>query len=144
MCELVDREEFYSVLNQSVSLVPMVVSLFIMGDFNAQLQVDGPVLFSPNKEDNANSELLMDFMHAYDLVPANTLFQKRRTLVSFYGPNKRRVLLDYILVRKKWCKSVRDCDSICPLSVASDHKVVAAKVRWRLHNNQNVKSRWML
>ena len=119
----------------------MAVILFIMGDFNAQLQVDGTVCFSPNVTDNDNSELLVDFVREHDLVPANTLFQKRRSLVSFYGPNKRRVLLDYILVRKKWCKSVRDCNCMCPLSVASDHKVIAAKVMWRLKNNQNVKGR---
>ena len=134
-------EEFYSALSDSVSGLAAAVILFILGDFNAMLPVSGDVLFSPNIHDNRNTNMLVDFLLSHDLVPVNTLFQKRRSLVSFYGPNNRRVLLDYILVRKKWCKSVRDCNSKCPASVASDHKVVMAKVKWRLKNNTNVKSR---
>ena len=134
-------EEFYNVLSESVSIIPAATILFIMGDFNAMLQVDGSVLFSPNKTENSNSELLVDFLRTHSLVPANTLFQKRRSQVSFYGPKGRHVLLDYILVRTKWCGSVRDCDSMCPAAVASDHKVVAAKIKWRLKNNKNAKSR---
>ena len=104
-------EEFYSYLSGSVSELAAAVILFILGDFNAMLQVSGDVLFSPNTSDNRNTNLLVDFILSHDLVPANTLFQKNRTFVSFYGPKNRRVLLDYILVRKKWCKSVYDCDS---------------------------------
>ena len=36
---------------------------------------------------------------------------------------------------------MRGCNSICPAAVASDHKIVAAKVMWRLKNNKNVKGR---
>ena len=61
--------------------------------------------------------------------------------VSFYGPQKRKVLLDYILVREKWCKSVSDCDVKCVPSIASDHNLIRAKVRWVLKNNKMVKGR---
>ena len=86
-------EQFYSDLSGSVSELETAVILFILGDFNAVIQVSGDVLFSPNTSDNRNTNLLLEFILSHDLVPANTLYQKNRTLVSFYGPKNRRVLL---------------------------------------------------
>ena len=97
------------------------------------------VLFSPNKKENQNSSLLIDFIQSHDLIAANTLFQKKSQF-SFYGPRNRKVLLDYILVRKKWCKSVTDCEIKCIHTVASDHNLIKAKVKWVLKSNKKKKS----
>jgi len=124
----------------TVRLIPIATILFISGDFNAMLQSgDGPVLFSPNTTENQNAYLLIDFINSHDLVPANTLFRKNLQY-SFYGPNHRKVLLDYILIRKKWWKSVSNCDIRCVASVASDHNLLKARVKWKLKNNKKLKS----
>ena len=140
-------EDFYTVLSSSVTTIPAAVILFILGDTNAMLQRGDPsVMFSSNTSENRNSDLLIDFIQSHDLIAANTLFRKK-SQVSFYGPNNRKVLLDYILVRKKWCKSVSDCEIRCVSSVASDHNLIKAKVKWVLKNNKMVnsdKSRKML
>ena len=51
------------------------------------------------------------FLSRSDFKPVNTLFRKCRSkLISFYGPNKRRATLDYILMSPKWIKSsASDC-----------------------------------
>jgi hypothetical protein len=133
-------EEFYNVLSSSVSTIPMATILFIMGDTNAMLLKEGSVLFTPNDSSNRNTEMLVDFIQLHGLIAANTLFQKK-SQVSFYGPKRRRVLLDYILVRKKWCKSVSNCDVKCVPSVASDHNLIMATIKWVLKNNKKGKSR---
>ena len=73
-------------LSGSVSELAAAVILFILGDFNAMLQVSGDVLFSPNNSDNRNSNMLIDFVLSHKLVQVNKLFRKSRSLVSFYGP----------------------------------------------------------
>ena len=139
--ELEVVEDFYSALSSSVTTIPAAIILFILGDTNAMLQrEDASVVFSPNTTENRNSSLLIDFIQSHDLIAANTLFCKK-SQISFYGPNKRKVLLDYILVRKKWCKSVSDCEVRCVSTVASDHNLVKAKIKWVLKNNKSVKSR---
>ena len=111
-----------------------------MGDTNAMLIKDNSNPYSPNKSTNPNTNLLIDFMQCQDLIAANTLFRKKSQF-SFYGPNNRKVLLDYILVRRKWAKSVTNCDIRCVLSVASDHNLVKARIKWTLKNNKQVKPR---
>ena len=137
--ELEVVEDFYSVLSSSVETIPISVILFILGDFNAMLLRGdtSSAMFSPNTVDNQNASLLIDFIQSNGLIAANTLFRKK-SRCSFYGPKGRRVLLDYILVRKKWCKSVSDCDIKCVTTVASDHNLIKAKVKWVLKSNKRV------
>ena len=56
-----------------------------MGDFNAMLQSEGSDLYSPNKSENRNSRLLLDFIECKNLVQLRHYLEK--SLVSFYGPN---------------------------------------------------------
>ena len=128
-------EKFYSDLSGSVTALSLSTLVFIMGDFNAMLVAKKSVLFSSNKLENQNSSLLSDFIETHDLVAVNTIFRKHN-MVSFYGPKKRKALLDYILVRKKWCKSVSNCDVKLVAAVASDHNLVRADVKWVLKNNK--------
>ena len=102
------------------------------------MQCFSEVMFSSNPSENRNSDLLINFIQSHDLIAANTLFRKK-SQVRFNGLNNRKVLLDYILVRKKWCKSVSDCEIRCVSSVASDHNLIKAKVKWVLKNNKMVK-----
>ena len=135
--ELEVVEDFYSALSGSVEIIPAAIILFILGDFNAMLQKgEASVRFSPNVAENQNSSLLVDFIQSNGLVAANTLFCKKSQF-SFYGPKGRKVLLDYVLIRKKWCKSVSDCEIRCVSTVASDHNLKKVKVKWVLKNYKN-------
>ena len=107
-----------------------------MGDFNATILPSETAPFSPNSKENRNSPLFEEFLSRVNLKPVNTLFRKPRSkLISFYGPNKRKVTLDYILLSPKWIKSAIDFTTLSPLSVASDHKLLKLKFKWRLKNN---------
>ena len=108
-----------------------------MGDFNGAILLPSPAApFSANIMENRNAPLFEEFLSRSDFKPVNTLFRKCRSkLISFYGPNKRRVTVDYILMRPKWIKSASDCTACSPLSVSSDHSLLKLKFKWRLKNN---------
>ena len=70
-------EKFYNILETSVNTLSAAVLLFIMGDFNAMLQSEGSVLYSPNISENRNSSFLLDFIQTHNLNVVNTLFKKK-------------------------------------------------------------------
>ena len=45
-------------------------------------------------------------------------------------------MLNYIVVRQKWCKSVSNCEINLATTMASDHNLVKADVNWVLKNNK--------
>ena len=111
--------QFYSDLTSSLDTIPPAWLTIVMGDFNATILPSETAPFSVNSSENKNGHLFEEFLSQANLKPVNTLFRKHRSkLISFYGPNKRKVTLDYILLRPKWIKSAIDCEALAPLSVA--------------------------
>ncbi|KAJ8403068.1 hypothetical protein AAFF_G00359840 [Aldrovandia affinis] len=104
------------------------------GDFNARLgPEDAPFTYHTNT--NRNGEHLAALLTEHELLAANTLFRKRmgkRWTFQDRATSMRRQL-DYILVRKKWRKSILNAESYSTFdSVGSDHRVVAARLRLSL------------
>ena len=69
-------------------------------------------------------------MEEYQLLAANSQFQKKKgKLWTCISPYKRKHQIDYIIVRKKWRKSIRNCEAYNTfISLGSDHRIVVAKV----------------
>ncbi|KAJ8389331.1 hypothetical protein AAFF_G00120390 [Aldrovandia affinis] len=104
------------------------------GDFNARLgPEDAPFTYHTNT--NRNGEHLAALLTERRLLAANTLFRKRmgkRWTFQDRATSMRRQL-DYILVRRKWRKSILNAESYSTFdSVGSDHRVVAARLRLSL------------
>ena len=111
--------QFYSDLSSSLDPIPPAWLTVVMGDFNATILPSESAPFSPNCKENRNSPLLEEFLARANFRPVNTMFRKHRSkLISFYGPNKRKVTLDYILLSPKWIMSAIDCTTLSPLSVS--------------------------
>ena len=126
----VDIAQFYEELSHSLDPIPPAWLTIIMGDFNAAILPSPAAPFSANIKENRNAPLFEEFLSRSDFKPVNTLFRKCRSkLISFYGPNKRRATLDYILMRPKWIKSASDCSACSPLSVSSDHNLLKLKFK---------------
>ena len=127
-------ENFYEELSEVVQQIPAHNVVFICGDFNAQLGSDR-VHHSYHQQSNRNGEYLFDFMERFGLVASNTLFQKpSRKLWTCHYPNGSKGQVDYILVRRKWVKSVTNVETYTTTfhTLQSDHKGVTAKVKLRL------------
>ncbi|KAJ8385190.1 hypothetical protein AAFF_G00191620 [Aldrovandia affinis] len=127
-------ERFYDDLRTAIHHVPAHNFLIILGDFNARLgPEDAPFTYHTNT--NRNGEHLTALLTEHELLAANTLFRKRmgkRWTFQDRATSMRRQL-DYILVRRKWRKSILNAESYSTFdSVGSDHRVVAARLRLSL------------
>ena len=105
-------ERFYDDLRNALEDVPAHNFLAVMGDFNARLgPEDAP--FTLHKATNRNGKYLADLLVEFDLVAANTQFQKRPgklwTFKDRATDSTRQ--LDYILIRKKWRNSIHNSEA---------------------------------
>ena len=90
--------------------------------------------FTFHESTNRNGYHLLDFINEFNLIIANTHFQKpRRKLWTFQYPNSSKAQLDYILVRRKWVNSVQNVEAYNTFNtVGSDHRVITARVQLSL------------
>ena len=127
--EEAETDRFYSDLKSVVQNIPAHNFVTLAGDFNAQVGSED-VRFSFNSATNRNGEKLLDFAEEFQLSLASTNFMKPlNKLWTYESPKEDRTQIDYIIVRKKWSNSVRDCQSYSSFStVRSDHRVVSATI----------------
>ena len=70
------------------------------------------VQYTYNTSKNNNGSRLIEMMEKYQLVAANSQFKKKRgKLWTWMSPHMTKHQLDYILVRKKWRKNIRNCEA---------------------------------
>ena len=135
---LEDVEYFYSQLSSLLRQTPKHNLLLVGGDFNAHTGITANNKFAYHKDCNRNGELLNDFVIENGLVCLNTKFQKKNgKLWTFTHPTGSKSQIDYILVNKKWKNSVTNCEAYNSMeTVYSDHRIVSAKIRLSLRQNQ--------
>lgn len=135
--------QFYNTLRSTLEHVPAHNFLLVPGHFNAVLGTDD-AKFTFHTETNRNGEHLVDLMEESNLYPANTKFMKSNNqLWTFEYPNGSRAQLDFILVRKKWRNSIKDCRAYSSFSsVGSDHRIISATVKlsFRVSKKNNCRS----
>jgi|TARA_B110001454_G_scaffold215734_1_gene237708 exonuclease III len=142
-------DHFYSDLKSVTENIPAHNFVTVAGDFNAKLgPEDVKFTFSPTSstdkpppKTNRNGEKLLDYAEEFDLTISNTNFMKPpKKLWTFEAPNNNQYQLDYILVRKKWSNSIRDCQAYNTFAtVGSDHRIVSATVCLSLRVSKRAK-----
>jgi exonuclease III len=135
--------EFYDLLSEHLEAVPQRDTLLILGDFNAVLRRCVRAPFASFAE-NANTDAFEKLIDQHDLISLNTTFRKPLSrLATFVGCKRRRrnatgpnatrrfAQLDHILIRsRERCRAV-NCDSITPIVLRSDHKLLFCDLRLR-------------
>ncbi|KAL5270988.1 hypothetical protein ACHWQZ_G001587 [Mnemiopsis leidyi] len=124
-----EKDNFYRSLSSTINKVPPHNMLAVCGDFNAKL--DNMSRFSHHQETNDNGERLLDLCDEHKLVITNTRFQKGLSkLWTYEDPKKQRHQIDFILWRKKWINSVKNCQAYNSMqTVGSDHRIVSCFVQ---------------
>ena len=129
-CEYEDeviKNTYYEQHRTTIEQVPSHNCLIILSDMNARM---GPedVQYTYNISTNNNGSRLIEMMEEYQLLAANSQFRKKRgKLWTWMSPHMTKHQLDYILVRKKWTKSIRNCEAYNTfISLRSDHRIVVA------------------
>ena len=133
--------QFYALLSQTISSVPIHDKLLLLGDFNARVGRDQqlwPKVIGNNGVGNANSNgmLLLGLCAEQELVITNTLFRLRnRDKTTWRHPRSGHWhLLDYVITRQRdrqevmVTKALRTADDCW-----SDHRPVFSllRLRWR-------------
>ncbi|XP_063686094.1 uncharacterized protein LOC134819873 [Bolinopsis microptera] len=141
-------EKFHTDLRCAVSQIPAHNFLEVIGDFNAHLSKRDENDFGWyfHERTNRNGELLRDTALECNLEITNTRFRKKRgkmwTHLSDGTLNKSQ--LDFILVRKKWRKSVKNTEVYSFFStLGTDHRLVLSKIKLSLRRAKKLpKKTW--
>ena len=131
-----DAKEFLEFIAGHVEALPLRNTVLVLGDLNAVMRRSLSAPFVSSRE-NANIECLLDFTTRLDFVSVNTCFHKPPIrLATFIGFKRRRrncsgknatrrlAQLDHILIRRRERQRVTNCDTIQPLLISSDRKVL--------------------
>ena len=132
-----DIEEFYEDLEKACKHVASTDIMVVMGDMNAKIgkgRVDRYVGEFGLGERNDRGDRLLEFCVEKDLFVANTHFQQpARRLYTWKSPGDvHRNQIDYIMVRKRFSNSVKDCRTYQGADINSDHSLLVSKMNFRL------------
>jgi exonuclease III len=132
--DLCDIKDFYNTLRNTLQDVPAHNFLAVIGDFNARI---GRAIAQHafHQDTNRSGHHLVDVLNEFGLIPANALFQKRLGKRWTFKDRASEELrqLDYILVRRKWRKSIHNAEAYNTFStLGSDHRPVIARIRLSL------------
>ena len=132
-----DIEEFYEDLEKACKHVASTDVMVVMGDMNAKIgkgSVDRYVGEFGLGERNDSGDRLLEFCIEKDLFVANTHFQQpARRLYTWKSPGDvYRNQIDYIMVRRRFSNSVKNCRTFPGADINSDHCLLVSKMNFIL------------
>jgi hypothetical protein len=132
------KMQFCEELDALVSSVPIFEKLFIGGDLNGhvgstRVRFDGVHGGFGYGSRNQEGEGILNFVLAYDLIVANTLFRKRVSHLITFSSGQHCSQIDFILTRREDRHACLDCKVIPGECVVPQHKLVVADFRFWVH-----------
>jgi hypothetical protein len=133
--------QFWEELDALVSSVPISEKLFIGGDLNGYVGssrvgfegVHGGFGYGSRNQ----GEGILNFVLAYDLIAANTLFRKRVSHLVTFNSGQHCSQIDFILTRIEDRHACLDCKVILGECVVPQHKLVVVDFRFRVRLQQS-------
>jgi hypothetical protein len=130
------KMQFWEELDALVSSVP-ISELFIGGDLNGHVgstrvgfdEVYGGFGYGSR---NQEGEGILNFVLAYDLIIANTLFRKKVSHLLTFSSGQHCSQIDFILAKRDDRHACLDCKVIPEECVVPQHKLVVADFCFRV------------
>jgi hypothetical protein len=121
-----------------VSSVPISEKLFIGGYLNGHVGstrvcFDGVHGSFGHGSRNQEGDSILNFVLAYDLIVANTLFRKRVSHLVTFSSGQHCSQIDFILARREDRHTCLDCKVIPGECVVPEYKLVVAYFRFWVH-----------
>ena len=129
-----DAEEHYNNLNAAAASIPKHNVLLVVGDFNGHIGKTH-TQHTYHATTNKNGQHVIDFAEEADMLITNTNYKKKRGKLWTYisDMSGTRTQVDYILIRRKWKNSVKNCEAYNTFSsVGSDHRILTATLKLSL------------
>ena len=132
-----DIEQFYEDMEKAHQQVKSTDILVVMGDMNAKIGKGGVESYVGEfglGTRNERGERLLEYVIEKDLSIANTNFQQpARRLYTWKSPGDiYRNQIDYIMTRRRFRNSVKDCRTYPGADINSDHCLLVSKMNFRL------------
>ena len=132
-----DIEQFYEDMEKAHQQVKSTDILVVMGDMNAKIgkgKVENYVGEYGLGTRNERGERLLEYVIEKDLTIANTNFQQpSRRLYTWKSPGDVfRNQIDYIMTRRRYRNSVKDCRTYPGADINSDHCLLVSRMNFRL------------
>ena len=139
-----DLETFYTQVGEALSEVKSIDYQVILADFNAKIGKgrDGAAVGSSGLGDrNDRGDRLLEFAESEKLSVANTWFKHHnRNLYTWTSPQDGESIvrnqIDYILVRQRYKRSIKNVKTFPGADCDSDHTPVVAKILLKLKKVQ--------
>ena len=140
-CELEEKEEFYSELDEVVESIPREERVMIGADLNGHVgegnRGDEEVIGRYGVgERNFEGQMVVDFVKRMRMAVVNTYFKKREEHRVTYKSGGRESQLDYILCKRECLKDVEDCKVVTNESVARQHRLVVCRMTLKKKRRQ--------
>jgi hypothetical protein len=132
------KMQFWEELDALVSSVPIYEKIFIGGDLNGHVAstrvgFDGVHGGFEYGSRNQEGEVILNFVLAYDLIVANTLFRKKVSHLVTFSSGQHCSQIDFILTRREDMHDCLDSKVIPRECVVPQHKLVVADVCFWVH-----------
>ncbi|EYC43100.1 hypothetical protein Y032_0503g2638 [Ancylostoma ceylanicum] len=143
-CTEAEKEAFYDELDDVIRSAPEGDYITVAGDFNGHVgqdrkgfeRVHGGRGFGRR---NQEGERIVELAEAHDLAIASTFFMKRESQKITYCSGGRQSEIDYILVRRRFLKTVKNVKTIPGEEIAGQHRPVVADVCIALQKHTKAK-----
>ena len=129
-CSQQEKDQFYENLESEMRRIPLHEELIIGGDLNGHVGKDRSHFEREHGghgygQQNPEGESILSFAaQAYNLVVANTYFQKKDEHLITYKSGDRCSTVDYIITRREKLKNIKDCKVIPGECAITQHRIL--------------------
>ena len=128
-CSQQEKDQFYENLESEMRRIPLHEELVIGGDLNGHVGKDRTNFEMEHGghgygQQNPEGESILSFAQAYNLVVANTYFQKKDEHLITYKSGDRCSTVDYIITRREKLKHIKDCKVIPGECAITQHRIL--------------------
>lgn len=141
-----EKDDFYSLLDNTLWEIPRGCVQIILGDFNAKIgreECFKPIIggHSLHQLSNDNGCRLIDLATGRNLRVKSTMFPNKNIHKGTWrSPDGRHVYqIDHVLVNERFNNSIMDVKTIRGADSDSDHFLVAGRLRVKLKRRQEIR-----
>ncbi len=144
-CEMEEKEDFWSKLDEVVVRIPKEERVVIGADFNGHVgegnRGDEELMARYGiKERNVEGQMVVDFAKRMEMAVINTYFKKNEEHRVTYKSGGRCTQVAYVLCKRCNLKEIKDCKVVAGDCVARQHRMVVCRMTLEVKRRKRVRT----